>query len=102
MHRWIFRLGASVASLAITVLPAHADGPALPGVASALPAQMEAALIVPSLTELDRNVSQLLTAMQISNLSSVEQLLTIMGLRQGLDFERGMAVVLDLPDAGGV
>jgi len=76
--------------------------PSLPAVVAKLPADAQAAVIIPSLSRLNAHASQFTAAMEVTNLSSIEQLLTVMGIRNGLDFASSAAIVLDLPDEPGI
>ena len=88
-----------VALFALACAPRAARAEGVPDIASQLPRSFDAAILVPSLSALSTHASQLVTAMELSTLSSIEQLVTVMGLRGGLDFDRGAAAILAFPDA---
>lgn len=65
------------------------------------PKDADAFVLVTSVKKLDANASQLMTSMQLTTMASLEQLLTVMGVRNGMDMSRGALVAMDFPDDGG-
>lgn len=65
----------------------------LPAILDRVPEDAAAALIVPELSRLDRQGAQLTAALGLTDISSLSRAAAIMGLREGLDFDGGLAIV---------
>jgi len=65
----------------------------LPAILDRVPEDAAAALIVPELSRLDREGAKLTAALGLTDISSLSQAAAIMGLREGLDFDGGLAIV---------
>jgi len=73
---------------------------ALPKALDRIPAEAAAVLVTKPLEEIDRDVSKLQTATDMIQLPTPQQLLATLGLGQGLDMSRSMAIALMPGDMG--
>jgi len=90
----IRRSAAACLCLLTTTVPAWA---ALPPVFDRIPEDAWAAAATPSLAQLDKHARDLLGAIEAPGLSTPAQLLTILGLGEGLDPNRPIAAALTPP-----
>lgn len=88
-----------VAPITLALMPAASAG-TLPPILDHVPPVEGIALIVPSIDRLDDNAAQLTTALEQSQVSTLEQALSAAGFLDGLDTMRGAALLL--PSLGPV
>lgn len=95
-----FRLKLIGAAGALAAIAASSFA-ALPPVFDRVPADALAVVTTKNLDEVDRAVSQLLGAVEIPALATPSELLGRLGLRDGVDMTKPMAIVLMPGDLGG-
>ena len=85
------RAGVCVALLALVSVGARAE---LPAALDRVPADAMAVIAMPSMERFDRNVSMLITATGMPQLSTPTQMMRMAGFGAGVDMSRSMAVML--------
>jgi len=80
--------------IAISAAAATHAAAQLPEMLRHVPADATATIVIPSVDQLDRNVSAVTAALEIPAAASPKQMLALAGLREGLDFTRPIAIVL--------
>ncbi|MFG0274931.1 MAG: hypothetical protein ACF8QF_07735 [Phycisphaerales bacterium] len=66
----------------------------LPAVMRHVPQDAMATIVIPSIDQLDRNVAAVTAALEIPAAASPKQMLAMMGMREGIDFTRPVAIVI--------
>lgn len=96
MIHTVLRRSLSSALLAATVvlIPARAGLAELPAIYDRIPAEATAVLSTKSVNDLDRAVSQLLGAMEMPALATPSEMLRRVGLAEGVDLTRPLALAL--------
>jgi hypothetical protein len=90
-HSMFRRIALCITATAALATQAWAQ---LPAVMRHVPQDAMATIVIPSIDQLDRNVAAVTAALEIPAAASPKQMLAMMGMREGIDFTRPVAIVI--------